>query len=239
MPSQEQKNKANAITRYRTPITVLIVVLVIALAAVVTSLRFFGGTAPATSQSTPTPTFYPSPSPTEAPTSTASANPTLPPSSPLMVTSTSNPTASGIEWNQTYDVVIQGGLSGIGSVSQTKDGGYLLSGGVSSLIPSINGPFVIKTDSAGYILSTDSFVNFGVTVVTSTSDGGYLLAEGSWLIKTDSSAGIKWNKTFTQGTVLSIIQSSGGGYTLLSFGSNDTLFYLTKTDSTGQRSMER
>jgi hypothetical protein len=230
MLSQAPNKKANAITRFRTPIIVLVAVLVIASAAVV-SLHFFGGTTPAQSQPTPTPTVYPSP--TAEPTFTPAASPTLPPSSPLMVTSTSNPTASGIEWNQTYDVVIQGGLSGIGSVSQTKDGGYLLSGGVSSLISSINGPFIIKTDSAGYILSTESFVNSGVTAVTSTSDGGYLLVEGSWLIKTDSSGGIQWNKTVTQGTVLSIIQSSDGGYTLLSFGSNGTLFYLTKTDSTG------
>lgn len=225
MLSLEPKKKANAITRFRTPIIVLIALLVIAFAAVVSSLHFFGGTSPATSQPTPTPTFYPFTSPT--------ANPTLPPSSSLMVTSTSNPITSGIEWNQTYDVFVQGGLSGIGSVSQTKDGGYLLSGGVSSLISSINGPFLIKTDSAGYILSTDSFVNSGVTMVTSTGDGGYLLLEGSWLIKTDSSSNIQWNKTYTQGTILSIIQLSNGGYTLLSYQDNGAFFYLAKTDSEG------
>ena len=227
----EPNKKANAIARFRTPIIVLIAVLIIALAAVVVSLHFFGGTAPDNSQPTPTPTFYPSP--TAEPTFTPAANPTLPPFSSLMVTSTSNPTTSGIDWNQTYDVFIQGGLSGIGLVSQAKDGGYLVSGGVSSLIPSINGPFLIKTDSAGYLLSTESFVNSGYSEITLTSDDGYILQSDNNLVKVDSSNAIQWNKTYSQGNLLSVIQTRDGGYALLSFASDGTLFYLTKTDSTG------
>ena len=44
---------------------------------------------------------------------------------------------------------------------------------------------------------------------------------------------MQWNKTYSHGNLLSVIQTRDGGYALLSFASDGTLFYLTKTGSTG------
>ena len=237
--------KANA-AKLRALVIVVAVALLIVGSAAVVSLQFHGETTSPTTPTpaptvnpSPTPTVNPSSSPTTSPTFVPTANQTLPSFIPLMVTSTSNPAEEGSEWNQTYDVFVAGGLSGIGSVTHTNDGGFLLGGGVSSLNSSINGPFLIRTDSAGYVLSTESFVNSGVMVAVSTSDGGYAFLMNNSVIKTDSSGIIQWNKTIAQGKALSLIQSSDGGYALLSSLDNGIFFVLAKTTSSGNLQWSR
>jgi hypothetical protein len=93
-------------------------------------------------------------------------------------------------------------------------------------------------------------LNFGVSSLVETSDGGYAIAgsingTAAFLIKTDSNGNVQWSKTYEGlGYVhtYSMLQTSDGGYILgggtalnATTFSSDWFFWVVKTDSSGNQ----
>jgi len=139
------------------------------------------------------------------------------------------------------------------SVQQTVDGGYILTGYTESFGLGSGDVWLIRTDSFGDTLWTQTFggnfTDYG-TYVRQATDGGYILTghTGSfgsgnndiWLIRTDSSGDTLWTKTFgglnnEAGT--SVQQTADGGYILTghtySFGLGSSDVWLIRTDNSG------
>jgi hypothetical protein len=108
-------------------------------------------------------------------------------------------------WTKTY-----GGVeSDVGkSISQTKDGGYIITGFTESFGSGQSDVWLIKTDSLGNSEWTKTFgttENDGGNSVIQTQDSGYLIGgytaggyEGNgWLIKTNRYGDTLWTRTFT------------------------------------------
>jgi hypothetical protein len=97
---------------------------------------------------------------------------------------------------------------GGGSVGQTSDGGYILTGKRNNNI------LLIKTDNLGNEIWTKSYDEGGGISVQQTSDGGYFITTGSEsiLIKTDSSGDTLWTKSSGGHTGM---QTSDDGYILI------------------------
>jgi len=128
------------------------------------------------------------------------------------------------------------------SVQQTTDGGYIITGIVSSyLYPNV---WLIKTDSNGDTLWTNTFggsnYDWGESV-QQTTDGGYIITGAThsygnggsnvWLIKTDLIGDTLWTKTFgadggSDEIGYSVQQTTDGGYIIAGT-------WLIKTDSLG------
>jgi hypothetical protein len=132
------------------------------------------------------------------------------------------------------------------SVEQTTDGGYILCGRTRSVINGMTNVYIIKTDSQGNTLWTQTY---GGTTggeigksVKQTSDGGYIICGWSdmnlYLIKTDNVGDSLWTRTYVgNGDGGNSVQQTtdGGyiitGYTNIMFG--DGNLYIVKTDSEG------
>jgi predicted secreted protein len=153
-------------------------------------------------------------------------------------------------WNKTYGGT--GNDQGDG-VTQTSDGGYLLTGRTQSFGAGGMDMWLIRTDSSGNMLWNKTYggtgVDYGVFSIL-TLDGGYAVVgftasfgAGSndfWLVKTDASGNMQWNMTYggaANDQSTSIVQTSDGGYALggwtNSFGAGDYDFWLVKTDASG------
>jgi hypothetical protein len=154
-------------------------------------------------------------------------------------------------WNRTY-----GGSDGDGggSVQETSDGGYIITGYTYSFGAGRGDVYLVKTDSEGNMLWNRTYggpnADYGKSV-HQTRDLGYIIVgdsaeEGtfkyeSYLVKTDSEGRMLWNRTYGGPKSYrgrSVHETSDGSYIIC--GDVDPLraigytnVYLFKTDSEG------
>ncbi len=168
----------------------------------------------------------------------------------IMLIGTACASAGDEQWNRTfggteYDMA--------NSVQQTSDGGYILAGETESYGAGYSDIWLIKTYPDGTEQWNRTFGGIyydAANSVQQTSDGGYILAGGTWsygagysdfyLVKTDSNGIEEWNRTFGGGRrdwAQSVKQTSDGGYILTgtkcSYPAPWCDVWLVKTDPDG------
>jgi hypothetical protein len=164
--------------------------------------------------------------------------------------------AGNMQWNKTYGGATADDLY---TVVQTEDGGYALVGYTTSFGAGAADGQLVKVDSSGNLLWSQTYGGTGVDDTVSmvkTSDGGYALVGFTrsfgvggtdfWLVKVDSEGVLQWNKTYggpSDDSAHSIVQTSEGGYALAgftySFGSGDKDFWLVKVGPSGNMEWNR
>jgi hypothetical protein len=157
------------------------------------------------------------------------------------------------QWSKEY-----GGANGLSdkgySVSQTSDGGYIISGTTASFGSGGDDMYVIKTTSTGNISWTSVIGTAGVNEagreVQQTNDGGYIVAGYTdgigqsfydvLLVKLNSTGVVQWKKTYGGSSydfAYTVQQTSDNGFiigaTTNSFGAGNWDAYLIKTDVNG------
>jgi len=139
------------------------------------------------------------------------------------------------------------------SVRQTSDGGYIVAGETSSFGAGSHDVYLIKTNASGGSLWTRTYggtdYDYALSVQL-TSDGGYILAGGTYsfgaggddvyLLKINATGDTLWTRTYggmSHEYGSSVQQTSDGGYilagTTFSFGSGNGDVYLIKTNAAG------
>ncbi len=163
------------------------------------------------------------------------------------------------EWDKTF-----GGYTDDkgGSVQQTNDGGYIITGETECYFEGGYDLYLIKVDSNGNKQWDKTFGGSDNDIgnyVQQTSDSGYIIvgetssygagSEDIWLIKTDAYGNETWNKTFggskegsKEDRGKSVQQTSDGGYIIVgethSYATNcDT--WLIKTDAHGNKMWDK
>lgn len=135
-----------------------------------------------------------------------------------------------LQWSKSFNDVI------IYSITQTKDGGYILCGGKhSDENTDESSAWLMKTDADGNKLweKTYSDVTACPSSLWQTADGGYMLC-GNTFIKTDSEGNKLWEKIIENGGgwMKSIQQTTDGGF-IICGASGDFHLVLAKTDTGG------
>jgi hypothetical protein len=134
-----------------------------------------------------------------------------------------------MEWNQTYNVVVDRDLDGAAFV-EASDGGFLLA----------IGDLIMKTDELGNVEWNKTCPV--TSLLARASDGGYALAGDDLLVKTDVNGNIEWNQTYggeKRHSITSLVATSDGGFVLAGwYGNVDELgkadFWVIKTDEYGR-----
>ena len=162
------------------------------------------------------------------------------------------------EWNRTFGGA-EADLLDRGSVQQTSDGGYIVTGYTYSYGAGDADVWLIKSEPNGIEEWNRTFggehKDWGHSV-QQTSESGYIIAgrtdpyagasADAWLIKTDSNGVEEWNRTF--GTeaceyAASVQQTSDGGYIIAgrtsSYDAGVVDAWLIKTDSNGTAKWNR
>ena len=161
----------------------------------------------------------------------------------------------GQGWEQTF-----GGVASESgeSVKQTTDGGYIVCGSTSSFGEGPSDIYVVKTNSNGDVLWTESFGGFGPvgdsgTSIEQTTDGGYIITGsvnaptvGSefqttaniCLLKIDSLGAEEWLQEFDEkggaDYGCSVQQTTDGGYIVTGFTNSSNDMCVIKTDQYGE-----
>ena len=162
-----------------------------------------------------------------------------------------------------WDKVFGGSGEDVGySVSQTRDGSYVVAGTTKSYGMGSEYLWLLKTDSNGNKLWDRTFGGFvsssgdGAWSVNESKDGGYIItgytrsfgagAKDLWLVKTDSQGKKLWDRTFggsKDDVGMSVVQTRDGGYVVTgrtaSYGSGKDDIWLIKTDSSGKEQWNR
>ena len=149
-----------------------------------------------------------------------------------------------IVWTQTFGgLEVERGQS----VKQTTDGGYIIAGSTYSYGAGGSDLYLIKTDSNGDSLWTNTYgeiyLDQGYSGIQ-TIDGGYAIAGclsmDGCLFKTDVAGETLWMRTYDYGSydrLYCVEQTTDCGYILTGstrlIGTNQTDIYLVKTDSCG------
>jgi len=157
------------------------------------------------------------------------------------------------EWNATFG----GTETDRGtSVSETSDGGFIVTGQTASFGSGAYDVWLIKTDSAGQEEWNTTFggrySDWGGSV-RQTTDGGYIISGDTasfgpggfdmWLIKTDAGGSEEWSEIFgtadADETAYSVRQTEEGGFIVAGYGvSHQTKVgdvIVIETDSTGTK----
>ena len=149
--------------------------------------------------------------------------------------------ASGLTWVRDY------GVGNAFSVQETRDGGFVLVGGLIV-------PWVLKTGSSGEPqwernYTPTGFGEASAGFVQQTSDGGYLLTgsvtptgngfSDAWLLKLDYKGNVAWSKTYGRGNEAFSMaeQTNDGGYVAAgntgTIGPHDSNGWVLKLDRDG------
>jgi hypothetical protein len=139
------------------------------------------------------------------------------------------------------------------SVSQTVDGGYIITGETSSYGAGDSDVYLIKTDANGNLIWQKTYGGVkwdrGESILQ-TKDGNYIIAGGTtsygaggidvYLIKTDANGNLIWQKTYggsNEDEAASILEDKDGNYLIVghtySYGTGMGDVYLIKTDANG------
>ena len=123
-----------------------------------------------------------------------------------------------------------------GSIQQTQDGGYILTGHTFSFGEGITDAWVIKLDSTGNVTWQKTYGGSGEDAIDSiqqTQDGGYIAAGATtsfgvessdvWVMKLNSSGEVVWQKTYGgvgDDWAKTIQQTQDGGYIVAGYTSS-------------------
>lgn len=100
-----------------------------------------------------------------------------------------------IQWNQTYAGPSDEAMTQ--SVIKTSDGGYALAGWTMTNSTGSHGAWLLKTDSSGNIMWSQTYPGLGVYSLIQISDGNYAMTgDRACLLITDPSGSILWNETY-------------------------------------------
>ena len=211
---------------------------------------------PVSSAETPEPTEPSNPSLPNTPAATVLGTDSLATKTLVPAIRTPTPTEAGslgpgIAFERTFGgAAMDEGVS----VSQTADGGYVLTGLTRSFGAGGEDVFLIRTDPSGSEVWAKTFGGSGLDngwSVLETPDGGFLIAGFTdsfgaggvdfYLIRTDSTGELLWEKTYggeADDYAWAIQPAPEGGYVIAgqtdSFGAGDIDAYLIRIDADGE-----